>query len=116
MHDRHRTLELIASESRRSLTPSESALWAQLRAGQLGAHFKRQVVLGRFIVDFLAPKQRVIVELDGAYHARRRAADARRDRKLERSGYRVLRIDAELVRSNLAEAVALVRVALAEPP
>ncbi len=101
---------------RSNLNDDEQALWAELCAGKLGAHFKRQVVIGKFVVDFVARKHRVIVEVDGGHHLRRSAADARRDRKLERLGYQVVRIDAELVRSNLAHAVALVRAALAEPP
>ena len=54
------------------------------------------------------------VEVDGSGHSLRRTADARRDRVLQRLGYRVLRIDAELVRCNLAEAVALIVAALRE--
>jgi very-short-patch-repair endonuclease len=50
--------------------------------------------------------------VDGLYHARRQRADARRDRKLARLGYRVLRLPAALVQHRLAEAVALVRAAL----
>lgn len=55
----------------------------------------------------------LVVEVDGAYHAARRVADARRDRELGRRGWRVLRLSAELVRSDLAQAVARVRDALA---
>jgi very-short-patch-repair endonuclease len=47
------------------------------------------------------------------YHARRRAADARRDRALSRMGYRVLRLDAELVLADLPRAIELVLAALA---
>jgi len=43
---------------------------------------------------FYAPSVRLVVEVDGGYHARRASADARRDRKLERAGHRVLRIEA----------------------
>ena len=46
--------------------------------------------------------------------ARRAGADARRDRKLARMGYQVLRLDAELVEQQLAGAVARVRAALAK--
>jgi very-short-patch-repair endonuclease len=75
--------------------------------------FRRQVPLGnRFIVDFLAPRARLVVEVDGGYHARRCAADARRDAKLRRLGYRVLRLPAALVRNHLTAAVELVRAAL----
>jgi very-short-patch-repair endonuclease len=49
--------------------------------------------------------------VDGAYHGRRRSADARRDRKLRRLGFRVLRLDAELVMRNLGAALARIREA-----
>jgi very-short-patch-repair endonuclease len=79
------------------------------------AHFRRQVVGNRCLVDFLAPARRLIL-VDGGYHASRRAADARRDRKLARLGYRVLRLPEALVREQPEDAVALVVAALAEPP
>ncbi len=99
-------------------TTSEALLWQHALAGsQLGVAFRRQAVIGGAIVDFVAPKARLVVEVDGEYHARRQRADARRDRKLGRLGYRVLRLPAELVLHHLPEAVALVRAALeAEPP
>jgi very-short-patch-repair endonuclease len=53
-----------------------------------------------------------VVEVDGNYHARRRGADARRDAKLRRLGYRVLRLPAALVMNDLKAAVELVREAL----
>jgi very-short-patch-repair endonuclease len=40
------------------------------------------------------------------------AADARRDRALQRLGYRVLRLDAELVSERIEEAVAQIRSVL----
>ena len=49
-----------------------------------------------------------------SYHGdvRRQRADARRDKRLVRAGYRVLRLPAELVLSNLPRAVQQVRAAL----
>ena len=95
-----------------ALTPSEAALWEALRRGRLGVKFRRQVAVGDYIADFCAPRARLIVEVDGGYHARRVAADERRDRALRRLGYRVLRLDAALVMSRLPEAVARVREVL----
>jgi very-short-patch-repair endonuclease len=109
-------LELRARQMRCAMTPSEQALWAALRGYRLGVYFRCQVVVGSFIVDFLAPTPRVIVEVDGGYHARRRTADARRQRKLERLGYRVVRLEAELVLRDLPAAVAKVRAALGPAP
>ena len=93
-----------ARQMRFALTPSEAAL---------GVQFRRQVAIGRYIADFCAPSVRLMVEVDGGYHAGRAAADARRDRALVRLGYRVLRLPAALVLSRPAEAVARVRAALA---
>jgi very-short-patch-repair endonuclease len=50
--------------------------------------------------------------VDGAMHARKPGPDARRDRRLRRAGFRVLRVSAQLVLSDLAAATALVRAAL----
>jgi very-short-patch-repair endonuclease len=94
-------------------SPPEERLWRALRSGQLGVPFRRQVVIARFIVDFVAPRARLVVEVDGAHHRLRRAADARRDAKLARVGYRVLRLEAGLVMRQLPLALARVREALA---
>lgn len=63
-------------------------------------------------VDFLVPATRLVIEVDGGYHRTRRVADARRERALRRLGYRVLRLEAELVLGAPGEAVARVRAAL----
>ena len=108
-------IECRARVMRESLTPTEDLLWSRIRGCRLGVYFRRQVPIGRYIVDFLAPAVRLVVEVDGGYHAQRRTADARRDRKLARQGYRVLRVDAEVVRRRPEDAVALVRAALETP-
>jgi len=103
-----------ASQMRAAPTTSEQTLWAALRADLLGIAFRRQVPLaGRFVVDFLAPAARLVVEVDGGYHEQRGRADARRDRALRRLGYRVLHLDAKLVVSDLAGAVERVLQAVA---
>ncbi len=90
----------------------EHALWQAIRSRQLGVQFRRQVPVGCFIVDFLAPAVRLVIEVDGNYHAQRGVADQRRDRKLGRLGFTVLRLPAQLVLGNLAEALRLIRLAL----
>ncbi len=102
-----------AAALRSALTLSEQALWVLLRDKQLGVWFRRQVPIGRYIADFAAVGVRLVVEVDGGYHAHRRAADARRDRALARLGYRVLRIEASLVLEHPLEALARVRATLA---
>ena len=97
---------------RHNMSVPEATLFRALRAAQLGVVFRRQVVLAGYIADFVAPACHLVVEVDGPHHAALRAADARRDRVLARLGYRVLRLEAELVMRNLPEAVARVRAVL----
>ena len=109
------TLALHAHTMRQAPTESEARLWGALRSSQLGVAFRRQVPLLGFIADFYAPSARLVVEVDGGYHERRASADERRDRKLKRAGYRVVRVPAELVLGDLPAAVLTVRRALDEP-
>ncbi|HYO94658.1 MAG TPA: endonuclease domain-containing protein [Polyangiaceae bacterium] len=107
-------LVLFARQHRCCPTESEALLWSALKGRQLGVSFRRQVpVGGRFIADFCAPAVRLVVEVDGAVHARlRRGLDERRDLKLRRAGFRVVRVSAELVLRHLPAALALIRAAL----
>ena len=64
-------LEQRAGDMRRAPTTTEALLWAELRGSRLGVGFRRQVPIDRYIVDFLAPSVKVVVEVDGGYHAGR---------------------------------------------
>ncbi len=106
---RQQVLEGRAELMRREPTASEARLFEAVRGGRLGVAFRRQVtLLGRYIVDLLVPSLKLVVEVDGGYHEERQRHDERRDRALERAGYRVLRVPAGLVMRNLDDAVALV--------
>jgi len=113
---RARLLQDRARAMRASPTFAEQKLWeTALRGSNLGVSFRRQVpVIGRYVADFAAPAARLIVEVDGPHHARRRPADARRDERLRCAGWRVVRVPEELVRKDFAAAVALVVRALEE--
>jgi len=109
---RQSLLEATARYMRFNQSPSEQQLWSAIRGRRLGVQFRRQVPLGRFIVDFLAPEVSVAVEVDGGYHAQRVKADAKRDEALRRMGYRVVRLDAELVMRQPEAAIAHVAAAI----
>ena len=82
-----------ASTMRAAPTDAERKLWWHLRhrLKLSNSHFRRQVRLGSYIVDFANHAARVVIEVDGSQHATRSAADAARTDFLEREGYRVLR-------------------------
>jgi very-short-patch-repair endonuclease len=110
---RKQLLTTRAQDMRVFATEPEVVLWRVLRGSRLGVAFRRQVVLGnRYIADFAAPSLRLVVEVDGGVHARRRTADARRDRDLARLGYHVVRVPAHLVLDDLPAAVGLVSAAI----
>lgn len=97
-------------------TESEARLWQCLRAKQLGVTFRRQVVIADYIADFAALSLRLIVEVDGPYHATRFAADARREHHLAQLGWRIVRVSTEDVCKDLEAAVALIRQAVSLKP
>jgi very-short-patch-repair endonuclease len=73
------------------MTDAEHRLWSALRAHRPGGlSFRRQVLIGRFIVDFVCHEKRVVIEVDGGQHAEN-ARDFERDQWLASKGYRVLR-------------------------
>ena len=78
-------------------TASEAALWLVLRGGAVVSRSSESPLGERHIADFFAPAVGLVVEVDGALHRIRRTADRRRDEKLRRLGYRVVRVDAALV-------------------
>ena len=103
-----------AAQHRAAPTATEALLWEQLRGSQLGVGFRRQLPIERFIADFACPARRLVVEVDGGYHQLPAAqrADARRDTVLARLGWRVVRVTAAEVQSQLPAVVQRIRVAL----
>ena len=78
------------------MTDAEQLLWLRLRRKQLmGVQFYRQKPLGNYVVDFYAPRAKLVVEVDGSQHHEPRAmkADAERDEYLSGLGLAVLRFD-----------------------
>ncbi|HET7851658.1 MAG TPA: endonuclease domain-containing protein, partial [Methyloceanibacter sp.] len=87
------------------MTTAERKLWFALRAHRFdGLGFRRQVPLGRYVLDFVCHERGLVVEVDGAQHfsASRAARDAVRDRWLNTQGYHVIRIANNEVLCNLS--------------
>jgi very-short-patch-repair endonuclease len=106
----------LARSLRRSMTRSEQRLWMALRGKQLGGvKFRRQHVLGPYVVDFFCSARRLAIEIDGGVHLddERQAHDAQRDAWMRAQGVRVLRIPDQLVRDNTDAALRLIAEAVA---
>jgi len=66
------------------------------------------MVIGPFVVDFCAPRHHLIVEVDGAVHTAQFEHDAERQQRLQEEGYRVLRIPAASVESDLSDVLSTI--------
>ena len=87
-------LKSLARELRTNATDAEVILWNRLRRKAIqNVQFFRQRPVGPFIVDFIAPSVRLVIEIDGGQHFAPEAArkDRQRDEHLERLGYSTLR-------------------------
>ena len=90
------TYELLkqkAKEMRAKPTHAEDAMWQLLRMNKLGEHFRRQHIIGDYIVDFVCLDKRLIIEIDGSYHftSEQVQDDAIREAALKRYGFTILR-------------------------
>jgi very-short-patch-repair endonuclease len=82
----------FAREFRREPTEPERRLWTRLRRRQIdGLHFRRQMPIGPYIVDFACGERRLVIEVDGETHGASGAYDDARSVYLEQRGWRVLR-------------------------
>lgn len=96
-----------ARELRKSQTPAETLLWANLRNRKLeGYKFLRQHPIpfnysGEqeqfYIADFYCAEKKLVVEVDGEYHRFNKSQDANRDAALAEMGISTLRIENEEV-------------------
>jgi ATP-dependent helicase HrpA/adenine-specific DNA-methyltransferase len=104
----------MASKNARQLrghaTEAELQLWSAIRRRQLDdLRFRRQVPLGRFVVDFACYDVRLVVELDGGQHSDSQGDDAARTQWLEGRGFRVLRFWNNEIFENLDGVLEMIR-------
>ena len=84
----------FAKSMRSNMTKEEAIIWRMVRAKRfLGFKFKRQVLVGDYIVDFLCPEKNLIIELDGGQHNEpdNILKDNNRTIYLQNIGYKVIR-------------------------
>ena len=98
----YKLLKDSAKENKQNPTEAEKCLWEMLRAKKLGKKFRRQHIIGDFIVDFVCLDAQLIIEVDGGYHESEDQiiADKLREAVLNEYGYTVLRFTNEEVINN----------------
>lgn len=80
-------------------TKAEQAAWTALAVAlrRYDVRLIFQEAIGFYIVDFIVYPQRVVVEIDGGIHEKRKEYDARRDSYLRGLGLKVIRFSNETV-------------------
>lgn len=89
----YKLLKEKAKEMRMKPTHAEETMWELLRKHKIGEHFRRQHIIGDYIVDFVCLNKRLIIEVDGGYHFthEQQQEDAIRETALKRYGFTILR-------------------------
>ncbi|MPZ57090.1 MAG: DUF559 domain-containing protein [Rhizobiales bacterium] len=104
-----------ARRLRARTTHAEDRLWRSLRRFAVsGTHFRRQVPIGSYVVDFACLAARLIVEVDGSQHASadHAARDAERTKWLEAEGYKVLRFWNNEINQNIYGVLTVIYAAI----
>ncbi len=91
-----------ARSMRQLATEPEQRMWLALKAKRFGeVKFRRQKVIGPYIVDFAARDPMLVIEIDGDTHGTRQGYDAARSAFLQNEGYRVVRFSNADVMGNM---------------
>ena len=92
-----------AKSFRKNMTDTEQKLWSRLRRNQLGHYFRRQVSIGKYIVDFMCRQKKLIIEIDGIQHSSIKGLerDRQRDEYLSSEEYHVLRFNNSEISTNV---------------
>jgi very-short-patch-repair endonuclease len=107
----------VAQRLRKNPTPAEVRFWRLMEPLRLGGvHFRKQVRMGPFVVDFACHAARLVIEIDGDSHFSEAglARDRVRDAALAARGYRVLRFTNSEVMGHGEGVFEVVRAALRE--
>jgi very-short-patch-repair endonuclease len=85
-------LTAYARSLRKADNFSEVIFWSFVRKARFyGLRFRRQKVIGNFIVDFYCPALQLVIEVDGSIHEQREFEDRRREEYLKSVGCKIIR-------------------------
>ena len=101
-----------AKSMRSNMTEAESKMWYYLRGKRFFTlKFKRQVLIGNYIADFVCEDKKTIIEIDGGQHNEDANIfqDKQRTFYLENNGYKVLRFWNNDVLNNIDSVLEVIR-------
>ncbi len=89
-----KNLKNLVKNLRKNMQEPEKILWSRLRDRRFKNYkFRRQVQIGRYIVDFVCYERQLVIELDGRQHLAPEniIEDERRTKYLEERTFKVVR-------------------------
>ena len=107
-------LKELAKENRKHPTEEESVMWEILKGHFDGYKFRRQHIIGDYIVDFVCLSKQLIIEIDGGYHLEeeQQKLDEQRTEFLNNQGFHVIRFANEEVIGNTPSVIKSIKASL----
>jgi len=98
-----KTITKYAKEHRKTPTKAEKEFKRKLLNWKI--RFRSQRQFDFYIVDFLIPDRRLVIEVDGGYHNDNKEYDLKRENYLKNLGLNILRISNEEVLNTPCESI-----------
>ncbi len=108
-------LKNFARENRKNQTEAETIIWNEVRNSKLGVKFRRQHSFGGYIADFASIPAKLIIEIDGEIHDRKKEYDEIRTKFLNQFGFKVIRFTNDEVKNNLGDVLSIIKSTLPSP-
>ncbi len=108
-------LKELAKKQKENPTEAEKFLWQNLKnRGLANYKFRRQHIIGQFIVDFVCLEKHLIIEVDGGYHSLpdNHISDKQRTEILNQVGFEVLRFKNEEIINDIESVLHKITTAL----
>jgi leucyl-tRNA synthetase len=78
-----------SKHNKANMNLSEVRMWIVLKS--LDQNFRRQHILGNYVLDFVSLRKKLIVEVDGISHESKNKYDATRDAFIVSQGFKILK-------------------------
>ena len=104
-----------AKVMRKEPTLEEALLWDEIRNRKLADKFRRQHLIGKYIVDFVCLEKKLIIEVDGGYHntSDQNELDEERTFELEQKHlFKVIRFTNEEVKNDVKAVLSKINIEL----
>ncbi len=108
-----------AKKRRKNPTEAENFLWKNLQSKDLENYkFRREHIIGDFIVDFVCLSKQLVIEIDGGYHneENQQELDKLRTEYLNKQGFTVIRFTNENILFDIENTLNAIKIALHQSP